>query len=275
MAKTERGSEQAMIRLPEGMRDKLKAAAEVTGRSMNAEIVDRLEQSFRSPLVLPEDLIDRIKVYAKRHNRTVTDEVLRLLEREYPQQWNVDDRMEYLGTLLAVLQGGTSDTRINQFIIDVRDTVEGVIGGRVVGVSDKARAEIETMWTQWKERLAEEEYERQVDNDLDEEEARMLDLVGTTEKLPEPLPNPTSDLFKLKDLLPSRLFADLTKKLTTGDSKGAAELIGAIDPKDMAAWIEEAELGWLEKERLRQQREDWEEPPFEGEGDPFDNAVKD
>lgn len=45
MAKQGRGSEQAMIRLPEGMRDKLKAAADEAGRSMNAEIVSRLEMS--------------------------------------------------------------------------------------------------------------------------------------------------------------------------------------------------------------------------------------
>ncbi|MBO9122784.1 MULTISPECIES: Arc family DNA-binding protein [unclassified Rhizobium] len=273
MAKTERGSEQAMIRLPEGMRDKLKAAAEVTGRSMNAEIVDRLEQSFRSPLVLPEDLIDRITVYAKRHNRTVTDEVLRLLEREYPQQWNVDDRMEYLGTLLAVLQGGTSDTRINQFIIDVRDTVEGVIGGRVVGVSDKARAEIETMWTQYKEHLAEEEYEHQV-NDLDEEEDRMLELVGTTEKLAEPLPDPRNDLFKLNDVLPSRLLAELTRRLTNGDNSGAADLLAGIEPNDLAKWNKEAKLSWFERERLRELQAEPSDLPFI-HGPDLDDDLKD
>lgn len=35
-----------MMRFPDGMRDQLKAAAEANNRSMNAEIVDRLEQSF-------------------------------------------------------------------------------------------------------------------------------------------------------------------------------------------------------------------------------------
>lgn len=273
MAKTERGSEQAMIRLPEGMRDKLKAAADVTGRSMNAEIVDRLEQSFRSPLVLPADLIDRIKVYADRHDRTVNDEILRLLEREYPQQWDVDERMEYLGTLLAVLQGGTADPRINQFIIDVRDTVQGVIGGRVVGVSDKARAEIGTMWEQYQEHLAEKAYEEQMDADLDEEEARMLEINSSTEKLAEPLPNPSNDLFKLNDVLPSRLLADFTRRLMTNDNKGAADLIASIDPKNLAEWTDEAKLDWFERERRRQQREEQEKPLFDGD-DNLDDDVK-
>lgn len=42
-------SEQAdkyLLRLPDGMRERLKAAAQENNRSMNAEIVARLEQSF-------------------------------------------------------------------------------------------------------------------------------------------------------------------------------------------------------------------------------------
>ena len=37
-----RGSDQVKLRLPDGMRDELKEAAKVNGRSMNAEIIDRL-----------------------------------------------------------------------------------------------------------------------------------------------------------------------------------------------------------------------------------------
>lgn len=35
-----------IIRLPEGMRDRIAGAAKANGRSMNAEIVQRLEDSF-------------------------------------------------------------------------------------------------------------------------------------------------------------------------------------------------------------------------------------
>ena len=35
-----------MVRLPDGMRERIKGAAERNGRSMNAEMVQRLEQSF-------------------------------------------------------------------------------------------------------------------------------------------------------------------------------------------------------------------------------------
>ncbi|MBX5236279.1 Arc family DNA-binding protein [Rhizobium sp. NLR4a] len=39
--------DQFMVRLPEGMRDQIAGAAEQNGRSMNAEIVSRLDLSFR------------------------------------------------------------------------------------------------------------------------------------------------------------------------------------------------------------------------------------
>ena len=55
-----------MLRLPDGMRDRIKAAAEVNNRSMNAEIVATLEKAYPEPhskvvnlikflLTLPDD----------------------------------------------------------------------------------------------------------------------------------------------------------------------------------------------------------------------------
>lgn len=43
MAKAGRGSDQFPLRLPDGLRDRIKAEADKNGRSMNAEIVARLE----------------------------------------------------------------------------------------------------------------------------------------------------------------------------------------------------------------------------------------
>jgi len=44
-----RGSDQVKLRLPDGMRDQLKAAAKENNRSLNAEIVERLEAYTDSP----------------------------------------------------------------------------------------------------------------------------------------------------------------------------------------------------------------------------------
>lgn len=47
-AGTGRASDQFNLRLPDGMRDRIAEAAKASGRSMNAEIVARLESSFTS-----------------------------------------------------------------------------------------------------------------------------------------------------------------------------------------------------------------------------------
>ena len=48
MAKTARDSFKFMLRLPDELRDKLRSASEASGRSMTAEIIERLERSFES-----------------------------------------------------------------------------------------------------------------------------------------------------------------------------------------------------------------------------------
>lgn len=48
-----------MLRLPDGMRDRIAAEAKANGRSMNAEIVARLEASFQ-PVAAPSDIEERV-----------------------------------------------------------------------------------------------------------------------------------------------------------------------------------------------------------------------
>lgn len=42
-------ADKVLVRMPDGMRDKLKAAAKASKRTMNAEIVARLEESLEGP----------------------------------------------------------------------------------------------------------------------------------------------------------------------------------------------------------------------------------
>jgi phage FluMu gp28-like protein len=49
-----------VVRFPEGLRDKVKASAEANGRSMNAEIIARLEESFRA-FHDPVDMVELMK----------------------------------------------------------------------------------------------------------------------------------------------------------------------------------------------------------------------
>ncbi|WP_085785995.1 Arc family DNA-binding protein [Ketogulonicigenium robustum] len=49
MATVGRGAEQYTVRFPDGLRDRIKAAAEANNRSMNAEIVATLEEKYPAP----------------------------------------------------------------------------------------------------------------------------------------------------------------------------------------------------------------------------------
>ena len=52
--KAGRGSDQFVVRLPDGMRERIKRSAEASGRSMNAEIVSVLEAAFPPSLTRAE-----------------------------------------------------------------------------------------------------------------------------------------------------------------------------------------------------------------------------
>ncbi len=54
MAKAGRGSDQFPLRLPDGLRGRIKVAAERGGRSMNTEIVRALELAFPKPVSLKD-----------------------------------------------------------------------------------------------------------------------------------------------------------------------------------------------------------------------------
>lgn len=52
--------DQFVLRLPDGMRDRIKVAAEANSRSMNAEIIAALEEKFPKPRGMIEDRIRQL-----------------------------------------------------------------------------------------------------------------------------------------------------------------------------------------------------------------------
>ncbi len=77
-------AERFQVRLPEGMRNRIKKAAEENGRSMNAEIVQRLDESFSEPLILPPDLMLRIEKLAREHGTLPRSLIIGALETMFP-----------------------------------------------------------------------------------------------------------------------------------------------------------------------------------------------
>lgn len=58
MATVGRGADQYTVRFPDGLRDRIKAAADANNRSMNAEIVATLEEKYpEPPSLLPKPVV--------------------------------------------------------------------------------------------------------------------------------------------------------------------------------------------------------------------------
>lgn len=93
MAKTGRQSFQQMVRLPDDLRDRLKAEADTAGRSLNAEIVLRLEQSFDA-LPTPRELTEFIQQDVR--YKEWVDPVLKELEKNPGEVRRVVDFLDIL-----------------------------------------------------------------------------------------------------------------------------------------------------------------------------------
>lgn len=70
-----RTADQYVLRFPDGMRDRIADEAKSHGRSMNAEIVARLQASLDG-LSLPESILDRLRESAAKNKRPVATELL-------------------------------------------------------------------------------------------------------------------------------------------------------------------------------------------------------
>lgn len=78
MAKTTNASDKFIIRLPDGMRDRIKTDAEQHGRTMNAEIIARLEVFTDSPS--NSDRLDEIMETLIKHDEKL-DKLTDMLRR--------------------------------------------------------------------------------------------------------------------------------------------------------------------------------------------------
>ncbi len=94
MAENRSNSDQYLLRFPPGMREHLKATAEKNNRSMNAEIVARLEDSFRTSIVLPSHLLRTLEVYSSRKGIPLNRMVEDALEAAFPYTLGLGDFIE-------------------------------------------------------------------------------------------------------------------------------------------------------------------------------------
>lgn len=234
MAKAGRGADQYMLRFPPGLRDRIKAYAERVGTSINSEIV-------------------------------------RVLEREFPEQWPVQDRLDELAEMLDVLGAARGDTRVEAFIDKFKETVDGIVSGRVTGVDAETRESVRSLWASYRSRASEAEHEAERDAlmDFTDEENEAFELTGRHEKYavpPPKRPDPMKDSFYLMDILPRGPLSEMAEKLSKGDTEGAAEIVRKIPKGEIEKRLKFQALSTFEQDRIR--RDPNQEAPEDGY-DPF------
>lgn len=220
-------------------------------------------------LRLPPGLRDRIKSYAERHDRSLNAEIIRVLEREFPEQWPLSDRITDLYDMMFILKAGKADARLDDFVSRFEETVEGIASGRVTDVDPEVQRRISNLWAAFKDRESEDLYEAEVSAqaELDQEELDSLERNGTTEKFADPPakpPNAYRDAMYLANVLPAQALSQLATKLGKGDLAAAADLVRNLSKEDLVDRVKFEAMPIMEQYRLRGEAPPSEDDPFPG-----------
>lgn len=113
--------DQYMVRFPEGMRDRIKHSAEETGRSMNAEIIQRLKGSFdaeeqeRLTLNLPMETWNALSIDSAVHGITDEQQAIKILQAAY------DRSSDYTVSLLKVDELATENAHFSELVANLKE----------------------------------------------------------------------------------------------------------------------------------------------------------
>ncbi len=104
-------------------------------------------------------------------------EIVRVLENEFPEPWPLQDRLGEIQTMIETMKAGVSDSAVDRLLIELNETVLGIISGRVTGLSDEQREAVAERWEYWQENA--------VDDGpvFDPEEREMRSGIGKTYKV--------------------------------------------------------------------------------------------
>ncbi|MBB2832326.1 UNVERIFIED_ORG: plasmid stability protein [Rhizobium esperanzae] len=143
------------------------------------------ELAERFQIRLPAGLRDRIKAYAERHGRSMNTEIVRVLEREFPETWPLSVQITQLVSLSNALKETIDEEHLNQLGDTLLNTVKGVASGRVRGVDEATRESVASWLRDWEAEFDEVQRD-DFEMNLDEEELRTFNRVGTTSKFVDP-----------------------------------------------------------------------------------------
>jgi len=142
------------------------------------------DQQDQFMLRLPSGLRDRIKAYAKEHNRSMNAEIIRVLEREYPEPFPLAERIKGLLSLSRKIGDVFEGDAIDEIGGTLLDIVQGIASGTVAGVDDETRQEIADWLKEWEQEAAEKQEGYR--ESFDDEELETYRRIGSTAKVVDP-----------------------------------------------------------------------------------------
>lgn len=120
-------------------------------------------------LRLPTGLRDRIRAYADHHGRSMNTEIVRILEREFPEPLSISFIVDDLLELASVVRSGAGHDDIDRLNDALLETLGAIADGRVRDVIEPVRAEIRERLGEWQHQSAVRDFARRSEF-LDEEE---------------------------------------------------------------------------------------------------------
>jgi hypothetical protein len=141
------------------------------------------ELAERFQIRLPPGLRDRIKAYAELQGRSMNTEIVRVLESEFPEPEGIEHRIGTILGLTDLLRAGADRGDINHLVTELVDTVRAISDGRVQGVDDVTRDRISTRLERWEEEAFEDEHYRSTEG-LDQVEVDALSRGRSKAKYP-------------------------------------------------------------------------------------------
>nr|WP_246715969.1 Arc family DNA-binding protein [Aurantimonas sp. DM33-3] len=136
-------------------------------------------------LRLPPGLRERIKAYADTQGRSMNAEIVRILEREFPEPVSVDEQVEELLGLVSALNETSAQEGLARLNHALLEAVDRIALGRVEGVSEEDQKKVWNRFEAWREQVHEERYHRDI-ADLDEEELEAVSRGRGTAKFVDP-----------------------------------------------------------------------------------------
>lgn len=88
-------------------------------------------------------------------------EIVRILEREFPEPWPLDARVQHLVDLLSALRKVRGhEAAIDALTSEVFDTVDSIARGAVPDIDEETQRRVGERFSEWLQMRAEEEEDR-------------------------------------------------------------------------------------------------------------------